>query len=600
MSLLNDFILQISYPLWQTLGAALLLLAAFYGCGKLLLRNFPGEDLTAFAAGCALFMTFFALLPPHRVLLFSAALPFALWGGRELFSAVKRAPFKGLFLFLFFIAALGSALLVPYAWDEQTYQLALPLRYLQTGSFAPVSDNPYSYYPALTGWFFANAVKLGGLEMPRIIVGAVTPVLILSVWRMTIRYGRPAACTAAAALLFAPVLLNMNRAVYVENFIALFTVGGVFAFWKLRKHPFAAPLVCGLLAGAALAVKPTGIIGALLLFILFAARLRWKKLLLFCGTAFLFSFFWYLRTFLFTGNFFYPYALFPEPGSVEHFHKLLGSTRYGLEGMNGLALNWLFAGFDKKLFDGIVTGSHFPLLGVCALAGLYLWNKKHPRFTFMTAAGGAAFLIPLLLWSYLFPQSRFLLPLLPFAAAGGVIAICLAPRRRWGLLLCGVLLVSAAFFHSLPAMRHYYISWKILPQIRKAPGEALSFLARDPGLYRAYAYLAEHTPKDSRCLLLMERRGLYCPRPWTIACPGFEPSLTPVPETSEKLFEKLLSFDYIIVGATTQDVDLQSANAEACEKVFAQLKELIDRGKVKVLPSPGYLILHISKEKGRK
>ena len=63
----------------------------------------------------------------------------------------------------------------------------------------------------------------------------------------------------------------------------------------------------------------------------------------------------------------------------------------------------------------------------------------------------------------------------------------------------------------------------------------------------------------------------------------------------EKLFEKLRSFDYIIVGNTTQDVDLQSANAEACKKVFEHLKTLIEQGKLKVMPCTGYPVLQVIK-----
>ena len=389
-----------SLPLWQTLTGAFLLLGAFFGVGKLLLRAFPRENFTAFALGAALFIPLIALLPPSRGLLIAVTLPFALWGLRELIPAIKRAPAKACAvsgLFLFFLA---SALLPPYSWDEQTYQLAVPLRCLQSGTFAPFPDNPYSYYPPFTGWFFAKTIVLGGLELPRLIVGAVTPLLLTAVWRMTERYGKLPACAAAAALLLSPLFLNMNRAVYVENFIALFTVAGFFAAWKMRKKGFYAPVVSGILAGAAFAVKPTGALGGVLLFVLFAFNFReWKRLLCFCVTAFLFSFFWYFRTWLHTGNFFYPYAFFPQPGSVEHFHGLLGSARYGLEGVTGVALNWLFAGFDKKLFDGIVTGLHLPLLGAAAAAGCYFFWKKHPRFLPFAAAGAAAMLLPLFLWS---------------------------------------------------------------------------------------------------------------------------------------------------------------------------------------------------------
>jgi hypothetical protein len=180
--------------------------------------------------------------------------------------------------------------------------------------------------------------------------------------------------------------------------------------------------------------------------------------------------------------------------------------------------------------------------------------------------------------------------------AGGVIAIERSKYRKWFYTLLVLLLGGVFFFQSFVQLRHYLISWRIQPHVRKTPGAALGTLARDPGLYKAFAFLAEKTPPHARCLLLMERRGLYCPRPWTIACPGFEPTLTPVPESSGKLFEKLRTSDYIIVGITTQDVDLQSANTEACKKVFSLLNELLEKGKLKMIfANESYPVLQVIK-----
>ena len=109
--------------------------------------------------------------------------------------------------------------------------------------------------------------------------------------------------------------------------------------------------------------------------------------------------------------------------------------------------------------------------------------------------------------------------------------------------------------------------------------------------------LAALTPENSKVLLLLERRGLYCPRSYRLAVPRFEPTLTPPPENAEKLFEKLRAFDYIMVGSTTQDVDLQSANAEECKQLLLQLEELLNRGQLQFLPSPGYRILKVIREK---
>ena len=52
-----------------------------------------------------------------------------------------------------------------------------------------------------------------------------------------------------------------------------------------------------------------------------------------------------------------------------------------------------------------------------------------------------------------------------------------------------------------------------------------------------------------------------------------------------------------MVGSTTQDVDLQSANEEECKQLLLQLEELSNRGRLQALPGPGYRILKVIREK---
>ena len=587
-------------PWWAALAVSALTVAAFYGCGRLLLAKAASDErLGAFALGGALLMTAVSVTPPRPWVLFSLTVPFALWGAWRLAKEARSLHREYAAFFLLFLAGAGSSFMLPCSWDEQTYQLAVPLRTLLESSSGPFPDNPYSCYPALTGGFFASLIRTGGLQTPRIVVSLITPVLVLSVWKMLRRSaGVLPAWLGAAAFLLSPLTLALNRGTYVENFIALFTLAGITAAMRPRGKGWTGALVCGILAGAAVAVKPTGVVGALAIACVFAGFSwgEWKKWLLFGASAFLFCFFWYLRTFLLTGSFFYPYALFPVPGSVEHFHYLLGSARYGLEGLPGLLLNWLFAGFYGKLFDGIVTGLQFPFFLVCAAAVWYFGMKEAPEMRRKLFFCALAVLLPGALWSLCFPQSRFVMPLLaPLAAAGGT-ALARLPGKKFWYAGTALLLVCVALFQSFPHLRHYYVCWRLLESVHDSPGRALAFLTRDPGYFQAMERLAALTPENSKVLLLLERRGLYCPRPYRLAVPRFEPSLTPVPENAEKLFEKLRPFDYIMVGSTTQDVDLQSANEEECKRILLQLEELLNRGRLQFLPGPGYRILKVIKE----
>ena len=588
-------------PWWVSAAVSALAAAAFYGCGRLLLlKAAPEERLGAFALGCALLMTALSVMPLRSWALFSLLAPFALWGVWLLAKESVSLRREYAAFLLLFLAGAGSSFMLPCSWDEQTYQLAVPVRILLESAPGPFPDNPYSYYPALTGGSFTSLIRMGGLQTPRIVVSLITPVLVLSVWKMLRRSaGVLPAWLGAAAFLLSPLTLALNRGTYVENFIALFTLAGIAAAPRFRGKTLAGALVCGILAGAAVAVKPTGVVGALAIACLFAGLSwgEWKKWLLFGVSAFLFCFFWYLRTFSLTGGFFYPYALFPVPGSVEHFHYLLGSARYGLEGAPGLLLNWLFAGFYGKLFDGIVTGIQYPFLLVCAAVVWYREMKAAPEKRRELFFCALAVVLPGALWSLCFPQSRFIMPLLaPVAAAGGAAPARLPGKKFW-YAGTALLLVCAALFQSYPHLKHYYVCWRLAGKVQRSPGRALAFLTRDPGYFQAMERLAALTPENSKVLLLLERRGLYCPRSYRLAVPGFEPSLTPVPENAEKLFEKLRTFDYVMVGSTTQDVDLQSANEEACKRILLQLEELSNRGQLQFLPGPGYRILKVIKEK---
>jgi len=100
-------------------------------------------------------------------------------------------------------------------------------------------------------------------------------------------------------------------------------------------------------------------------------------------------------------------------------------------------------------------------------------------------------------------------------------------------------------------------------------------------------------------LLLLERRGLYVPRSYAIAYPGFEPSLTPVPENARQLFEKLKDYDYIIAGSSSQDVDFQELSLDDCRKILTQLQTLIAEGKLSLLKTQGYPLLKVKRSIAR-
>ena len=149
---LEAFIHSLCGTWWQAPAAFLLLAAASFGVGTLILRR--GYDrFTRVALGAAL-LALAGLLPHHllppwaEVLLLLPFAGFGVWSLARRHADVKApvvivAAAWGVF-------TLASALLPPYAWDEQVYQTALLMR----DPGLPVRlENPYSAYPLLPQFF---------------------------------------------------------------------------------------------------------------------------------------------------------------------------------------------------------------------------------------------------------------------------------------------------------------------------------------------------------------------------------------------------------------------------------------------------------------
>lgn len=604
-------------PPLPALGALFLLLLAAYGVGTLLLRRFRRHgavamrEFTAFVLGLDLLALLFRLgervvctAPPAApAAMLAVPAGYGVWILLTLLPAACRRHW--LLLLLVFAGAiwtLGSAFCMPYAWDEQVYQTALPFRYLASGSAAMALDNPYSAFPAMQHFLMMPAIRLGGIAMPRLLVWASYPILFAWFFLALRRFGRLTAAAVTLALLLSPVVAAMNRENYAEPFIVLQLFAGACAvrsFVSLRS----AALLTGLFAGMAAAVKLTaGGVSLALLLLLLGRLLRhgreFRRLLPpiagFCAVALAAAFPFYLRSLLATGNPFYPFGsgIF-SPGSpaaaVETYHTLLGRHLYGLEGWWSPAVAWIFAGFDEKLFDGVVLGLQLPLMIAASGIALFLLHRRSMArsrvFLFLLPAAAAIYLF----WGYSSQQTRFLLPFC-FVAGWGFAALARVFPRR-GRMVLFLLMPAAAWVTILPpALRHYELAWKLLGENRSNPVRFLAQSSRDGAYFAMLDHLCRETPEQSRVLLLFERRGLFVPREYRIGTPYFqEQFFTPVPDRADAVLDTLRreKIDYILVGATEQNPEHLERYDRENFKLSLHLRSLLRSGALRLVPVPG-------------
>ncbi|MBQ9503326.1 MAG: hypothetical protein IJU70_14325 [Lentisphaeria bacterium] len=596
-----DYILQMQGQVFPALAVCVLFALAALGIGGALTRRC---DVLAFSLGMvviALLSLLLLPLPRGRTGLYAAyfvLVPPAVFGGCLLERDFRKAPAAvvcGSALFLLF---LGAALLPPYGWDEQVYQIELLSRYLQNGSQAVLADDPYSAWPGLLQSFLLGGYTLGGLSFPRLFNALLGAVISGTLFSSLSVFGKKSAAVFTAAVVLSPLFLVVNRAVYAENAAALFVLAGVLALIRLHKAPAQACMLAGVFSGAAAAVKLTSGGAVLALFFLCACEKKNRKfLLLFVSGAAAAALPFFFRVWACTGNPVYPFAaaVFGTSRSVELHHLLLGSFRYGMGPLYGTAFGWIFTAFSGKLYDGVTTGFQqlVMLAAVCTVLRLRL---PHLRAR-LAARFSAALLLMYLFWSLTSQQTRFLLPaFIGLAALAAFSATMLASKYRNALLLCVAAATLATPFY--PHFKHFFLSWRIAGQARREPLRFLAFAQKDPDFPRILESVGR-TPPESRILLLYEKRGLYVPRRHSIADPDFqEKYFVRPPRTPGEFVEALDDGDYLLIGSDERNVDLQEGDLEKKRRMLDLAAAALREGRLERVCSAGNCHLLLIRREG--
>lgn len=410
---------------------------------------------------------------------------------------------------------LGSALFPPYAWDEQTYQVAVLASWLQSGSTAPLPDNPYSAFPLLFQFFALWGVKIAGIGVARLLIWAFYLLLFALLYGEVRRYLRNWEALALTGIfVLSPLVVTMTREVYVEPLIALDLLA-IFRLRRLSGYESRRGMLAGILAGGALAVKLTALAAAGIIAGQ-GGRLRrfrhWGVATL-AGAA-IFGGVFYGRSWLTLGNPVYPFgsAIFgggENAAAVERYHLLMGSFYYGISGWYNIVFGWLAASFNEALFDGIVMGWSFAAMFVLALGGSYLVGRRRGKLPASIRILLLTFAILYGWWAFTSAQTRFLLPgyavLVILAAA---VLRQFSHRVRYGAI--GVLLALWCVNPEVQGLLHFQRCWQLCKQAQTEPQRWLGIAGRDPEYFRMLEFIDRETPRNARVLLVFERRVSIC------------------------------------------------------------------------------------------
>lgn len=630
MNTLHDMVHSMQGAWYEPLAAFLILLFAAYGIGFMILEKFSGArhrrgyGLLALVFGLELLAILFRIGDgavihlPSGWLWALAAWPaiYGLWLFVRRLREFQRIDWIlwGSVLMLAGITA-APAFVPPFSWDEQSYQVALMYRYLAQGSTAVLPDNPYSALSSMPHFLMLWGVKLGGLNFPRLMILGTCLIALPWIYLLLERFGRKVALVLTAAFLLSPLVGGMWREVYLEPFILLNLLAGAEAIRQFRARLTPLALLTGFFAGMAVAVKITGASASLVLICLLfcvlvfdrvprrrvGAALGWFIL---GGVIAAVPF--YLRPFLATGNPFYPFgAALLDPASpaagVEVYHSLLGTSRFGLSGIEAFFSSWIIVAYRMEIYDGYVLGWQFPLLVVI---GALCWYLAARRFRGKGKAflwSGAGFLLFYLFWCLSSQQARFILPfffLVLFLAGSGMAFL----PGRWRNIALAVIVAATLISFQPEVWKNFYFAWRSLEAGRKAPVDFIRFGSREREYMNVLSFLAESLPSDARVMLLFDRRGLYMPRDYVLGTPFFQEAFfTPVPESSGEVYDRFckdeISHLVILTGGESprnpdpiSDFDVQNA------QLTDRLLDLMKQGRLEFVPVPEsgrYLLLKV-------
>ena len=510
---------------------------------------------------------------------------------------------------------LGSALCVPYVWDELTYHIALPFRWIATDSLAIFKDNAFSGFPALPQLLFRLGCQNGGILFPRLLVWATYLSLFVAIYI----YLRP--CANRFVILFmtfmfiaSPLVISMMRSTYVEVFI-MFNMLAALLLVNEAERSWKTIFLCGMISGGIVATKLTGIGVAGIVFIF----LWFKYQKSFAGKrSYLFLYFtlggicmalpFYLRPWLLTGNPFYPFLASWFGGSeteilVAKYHYLMANTHFGLRSFLGFFTVFIFIAFAGSSFDGMILGWTFIAFMLLTIWWLRSSSDERESKIYLPIA----IIFYYCFWFMTSQQTRFLQPLLFLVILGAVHGIrCFEIKKQKKMIIILMLIWTGCFLYppakghflgssNWLAVRHFYIAWRDLRYFSKHTVEFLRTAVRDPGYIESMTVLAERTPPDSKVMLLYERRGLYCPRPYVIGTPYWQVEYNTPPASSPgKFYDSLVknNIKYIILGGTVKNPDeLGGEYLKEKEQLMNQVSYLVSNKKLSVIWGHGNYFL---------
>lgn len=438
-------------------------------------------------------------------------------------------------------------------WDGLSEHLAQAKTYLRRGRIEPLWYDHHSHFPNTVVMLYCAGLAFGGQGAAKLFHWGFALLALIAAWDLArLRMNPKSGAAAAWVLASTPAIGWLATVGYVDLASVFFCLVAAEALFAWREGGDARDLLrAGLLSGAAMTAKMQGVFsfavfGLALLFWTWRLKRRLATVIVFGTVAVLVACPWYVKSYVVTGNPFYPFA-----------YNIFGGKHWSAEQARAYAYHHASFGYGRlppenewqklPLLAKRFSGPRSPLAMLIAPFTLTLlpeyYDPRQPRLTAMAlfsigpmwlGLAPLALLLPRprpkalarlaglfgvfwLVWLQTTQLGRYLLPWLALLApvAGHVLHTRLdaggVSRRAFGLI---------GFAWSLVALGFLWM--QVAPAAPVAVGlrPADGYLARALDVYQPLDYVNRFTPLGAKVGTYGEPRLFYLDRDYLWADPG--------------------------------------------------------------------------------
>ncbi len=396
--------------------------------------------------------------------------------------------------------------------DSLAYHLYCPKVFLQNHRVFAIPYDIDCAMPFLMEMLFAFGIALKEPIFAKLITYLMGLMLIFAIVDFSKKYiSERYAIFASLVFILTPIVYVHMSYAYVELGLAFYLFMSFYMFYEwLRKDNTLFLVLSGIFIGFALSIKVLAgfLVPAFFIYIIMRVvvkrrgfRSLLKNLFLFGVFIFVFSFVWYLRSYIIFGN-----PVFPYLNSVfsDQSLGLIGDQSHHGLGRGTDFLSFLRLPWDLTYFPDFFGGDRInPIfLGTFPLVFMAIRHKEFLRICFFI-------MVFLVFWFLSYQRTRFLMPMFPFVIVAWTYLISKIAVKPWRV----VKVVLFSFISLFLCLETGALIYNTRDRIAVALGAESKhdYLHREERTYGIATYINKHLPRNAK-ILAFETRLFYFDR----------------------------------------------------------------------------------------